>query len=43
MRLSNLNFSYFTLPLEVIFPQTEIAAARESLLSLQYIRGVSGK
>ena len=36
MRLSNLNFSCFMLPLEVIFPQIEIAAAREAVLSLQY-------
>jgi len=37
MFLSNLNFSYFILPPEVIFPQAEIAAARENLLFLQYV------
>jgi precorrin-3B methylase len=37
MHLSNLNFSDFLLPLEVIFPQIEIVAASEAVLSLQYI------
>jgi hypothetical protein len=37
MSLSNLNFSYFMLPLEVIFPQIETASALETVLSLQYI------
>ena len=37
MFLSNLNFSYFILLFEVIFPQTEIAAPHETLLSMQYI------